>query len=153
METAFTRLNTLQVFDRVVAGLADDYDIRSLCNLMLTKLITLDPEETSRRLDAISVAYRTILSTKLKDSAVKQEVEKQDEAVKGALRVSLNLHDHVPGAAATTGRDEDGQIVRKKGTTTDAQGWRGYWEWLEKDFEGLLKQVRMESSETSGPQV
>jgi len=65
---------------------------------MLTKLVVLDPDETSRRLDAIADYFRTIISLKLKDNAVKQEVEKQEEAVKSVLRVTLLLHAAIPGA-------------------------------------------------------
>ena len=71
--------------------LKDDNDIRQLCNLMVTKLIVIDPDETARRLDAIAEAYRGVLSTKLKENSVKQDVEKQEEANKSILRVTLLL--------------------------------------------------------------
>jgi cullin-associated NEDD8-dissociated protein 1 len=135
METSFTRISILPFYDRVLAGLSDEHDIRSLCNLMLTKLVHLDPDETVRRLDAIAESFRTILSTKLKDNAVKQEIEKQDEANKGVLRVTLLLQNAIPGASSTMG-SQAGQH----------QVWRGYWEWVEKDFETQLKVLRSETS-------
>lgn len=136
MDIAFTRINTLSFYDRVIAGLADEHDIRALCNLMLTKLVILDPDETARRLDAIAACYRPILSTKLKDNAVKQEVEKQEEAVRSVLRVSLLLHAQVPAAAGGMGgaAPGGGSLV-----------WRTYWEWVEKDFEGQLRGLKEES--------
>lgn len=137
METAFTRINTLTFYDRIIAGLSDEHDIRALCNLMLTKLVVLDPDETARRLDAIAACFRTILSTKLKDNAVKQEVEKQEEASRSVLRVTLLLHEKIPGAGAgMVGTATGGQMV-----------WRGYWEWVEKDFEGQLRGLKEEGRE------
>ncbi|KAI9823636.1 MAG: hypothetical protein M1832_002417 [Thelocarpon impressellum] len=126
METAFARINVLEFYDRVIAGLGDEHDIRVLCNLMLTKLITLDPEETARRLDAIGERFRTILSFKPKENAVKQEIEKAEEASKGVLRVSMQLNNSFPGAggAASAGQN---------------QTWRSYWEWVRKDFGAQLK--------------
>jgi len=138
METAFSRINILDFYDRIIAGLQDEHDIRSLCNLMLTKLVVLDPDETARRLDTIAGCFRTILSTKLKDNAVKQEVEKQDEASKSVLRVSLLLHSAIPAASGVTGA-QAGQH----------QVWRTYWEWVEKDFQNQLTALREENKDAN----
>lgn len=140
METSFPRLDMQQLYERVVAGLGDEHDIRALCNLMLTKLVVLDAEETGRRLDAIAEHFRTILSTQLKDNAVKQEVEKQEEACRGVLRVSLLLHNAIPAAASGMGMASGQQ-----------QTWRAYWEWVERDFEGLLRRVREEGRDVAVP--
>ncbi|PFH60999.1 hypothetical protein XA68_18417 [Ophiocordyceps unilateralis] len=128
METAFTRISIVDLYDRVVAGLKDDNDIRQLCNLMVTKLMTLDADETMRRLDAIADAYRAVLSLKLKDNAVKQDVEKQDEANKSVLRVSLLLGDRLKAVATST-------------------SWAAYWEWVNKEFEKQLRGLREETKE------
>ncbi|RDA84085.1 hypothetical protein CP532_0483 [Ophiocordyceps camponoti-leonardi (nom. inval.)] len=128
METAFSRINIVDLYDRVVAGLKDDNDIRQLCNLMVTKLMTLDPDETTRRLDAIADAYQSVLSHKLKDNAVKQDVEKQDEANKSVLRVSLLLGERLKAAASSS-------------------SWATYWEWVNKEFEKQLRGLREETKE------
>ncbi len=138
METAFSRINIVEFYDRIIAGLKDEHDIRSLSNLMLTKLIVLDPEETSRRLDQIAGCFRTVISIKLKDNAVKQELEKQEEAVKSCLRVSVLLHASIPGASGGVG-----------GHSGQHQIWLSYWEWVEKDFEHQLKILREEGKESS----
>jgi len=138
METSFSRINILDFYDRIIAGLSDEHDIRALCNLMLTKLVVLDPDETARRLDAIADCFRSILSTKLKDNAVKQEIEKQDEASKSVLRVTLLLHNAIPGAASTMGA-----------AAGQHQTWRTYWEWVEKDFEPQLRVLRDENRATA----
>lgn len=136
METAFSRINILEFYDRIIAGFKDEHDIRALCNLMLAKLVVLDPDETSRRLDALADCFRTILSTKLKDNAVKQEIEKQDEAIKSTLRVTLLLHGAIPAASSGVGAQ-----------ASLHQTWRTYWEWVEKDFEPQLRSLRDESKD------
>ncbi|EEU44879.1 uncharacterized protein NECHADRAFT_105384 [Fusarium vanettenii 77-13-4] len=138
METAFSRINNINFFDRVVAGLRDDNDIRQLCNLMVTKLMTIDPEETTRRLNSIAEAYRSVLSVKLKDNAVKQDLEKQEEANKSILRVTLMLGDRMK---AMTGNA--GAATSNAGA---ASVWGAYWEWVNKEFDKQLKGLREEKS-------
>ncbi|KAF2973199.1 hypothetical protein GQX73_g329 [Xylaria multiplex] len=142
METAFSRVSSPEFYDRIIAGLDDDNDIRALCNLMLGKLIVIDPDETTRRLDTIAQCYRKTLSTKLKDNAVKQEHEKQEEANKSVLRVSLLLAEktkttlqgpnNAPGAAAAAQIQSQSPV------------WQQYWEWVNKDFDRQLKSLREE---------
>ncbi|KAL9128160.1 MAG: hypothetical protein Q9217_003103 [Psora testacea] len=131
MENAYTRMNHADLFDRVIAGLADEHEIKMLCNLMLTKLILLDPEETVRRLDPIAEQFRSILSFKLKENSVKQEVEKAAEASKAALKVTVRLHNAFPAASGA-------------GTGVQAQNWKGYWEWLIKEHRAMLTSMENE---------
>ncbi|KAI1214570.1 TIP120-domain-containing protein [Annulohypoxylon truncatum] len=146
METAFSRISSLEFYDRIIAGLNDENDIRSLCNLMLSKLIVIDPEETTRRLDTVAECYRKTLSTKLRDGAVKQEVEKQEEAIKSVLRVTLLLVEKtkttLPGVAGpgSAGHAQAQQSVQNP-------VWQQYWEWVNKDFERQLKTLREENKE------
>lgn len=136
METAFSRISIIDLYDRVIAGLKDDNDIRGLCNLMVSKLAFIDPDETNRRLDSIAEAYRVTLSTTLKESAVKQELEKQEEANKSVLRVSLLLGDRFkPGSNLASGGAASGST------------WDMYWAWVNKDFSSQLKSLREESKE------
>ncbi|KAI1076117.1 cullin binding protein CanA [Whalleya microplaca] len=159
METAFSRVSSLEFYDRIIAGLGDENDIRSLCNLMLSKLIVIDPEETTRRLDTIAECYRKTLSTKLKDGAVKQEVEKQEEAVKSVLRVTLLLAEKtktaLPGVSGNAGgAGGSGAGGGAGGGSAEVQHqavqnpvWQQYWEWVNKDFERQLKTLRDENKE------
>jgi cullin-associated NEDD8-dissociated protein 1 len=138
METAFSRISIIDLYDRIVAGLSDDNDIRSLCNLMVSKLAYIDPDETSRRLDSMAEAFRKTLSTKLKDTAVKQEIEKQDEANKAVLRLTLQLGERLKSSSATSTSSGSNQV------------WVRYWEWVNKDFATQLKSLREESKD-QGP--
>ncbi|KAI9892873.1 MAG: hypothetical protein M1814_001032 [Vezdaea aestivalis] len=125
MGSAFTRINVAELYDRVVAGLDDENDIRALCYLMISKLTRLDPDETCRRLDSLAVHFRDIISFKPKDNAVKQEIEKTDEASKGAFRSTYFLN----------------YFFRTEGTyPIDSQmGWKAYYEWVGKDHANALK--------------
>lgn len=139
METAFSRINSTAFYDRIVAGLKDDNDIRQLCNLMVTKLIVIDPSETARRLDDIAEAYRTVLSVKLKDNAVKQDLEKQEEAQKSVLRVTLQLGDKMKSLTGNAGAATSNAAA--------AGVWASYWDWVNKEFAKQLKALQDESNQ------
>ncbi|KAK0652315.1 armadillo-type protein [Cercophora newfieldiana] len=143
METAFSRISIIDLYDRIVAGLSDDNDIRSLCNLMVSKLAYIDPDETSRRLDSMAEAFRKTLSHKLKDTAVKQEIEKQDEANKAVLRLTLQLSEKLKSLKMLSG----GNVAGASGSSSPM--WVSYWDWVNKDFASQLKSLREESKDQS----
>ena len=105
----------MQVFDRVIAGLADDHDIQLLCILTLTKLVHFDPEETERRLDVLADAFRAILSVKPKDTAVKQELEKIREANRQVLLISTTIDSVFPSTSPGGSQER----------------WADYYKWME----------------------
>lgn len=156
METAFTRVSSPEFYDRIIAGLRDESDIRGLCNLMLSKLIIIDPDETTRRLDTIAECYRKILSTKLKEGSVKQEVEKQEEANKSVLRITLLLADKTKTPAPPSASSAAAANAAAAAAASQANNqhhvqfpvWQHYWEWVNKDFERQLKTLREESRDT-----
>ncbi|KAI9803211.1 MAG: hypothetical protein M1825_002002 [Sarcosagium campestre] len=134
MESAFSRTNHVDFFDRVIAGLGDEHDIKVLCSIMLGKLVVLDPAEASVRLDSISENFRSILSFTPKDGSVKQELEKAEEARRSVLRVSIKINGAFP--AATTGY----------AASVQNQAWHDYWEWARKDFATALREIDQELS-------
>ena len=87
------------------------------------------------------------MSTKLKDNAVKQEIERQEEANKSVLRVSLRLADKtkttLPGANGHSGSGASAQSLQ----STQNPDWQAYWEWVNKDFSVSLKKLRDEVKE------
>lgn len=131
MEAAYSRISPVSLFDRIIAGLGDEHEIKVLCNLMLTKLVHIDPEETGRHLDAIAERYRSILAFKPKENAVKQEVEKLTEANKGVLKVTVLIHDVLPSNASAA-------------NSLQGEKWKGYWDWVGKDFKSQLAGVEQE---------
>ncbi|KAJ5371362.1 Cullin-associated NEDD8-dissociated protein 1 C-terminal part [Penicillium cataractarum] len=118
LDTTFARSHISEIFDRVIAGVEDEQDIRAISNLMTSKLVIIAPEETERRLDALSERYTTVLSFKPKENAVKQELEKAQEASLGILKTTKELSKAFPGAEASS----------------DLHKWKGYMEWVRKNF-------------------
>jgi len=128
METAFSRIPVTPLFDRVIAGIGDEHEIKILCCLMLTKLLPLAPEETVRRLDHLGDAFRGVLAFKPKDNAVKQELEKLGEHNKAVVKVSLQITKSFP-----TETQSD-----------NARQWREYWEWTRKEHPVFVRAAEEE---------
>lgn len=126
--TTFSRTHILEFFDRILAGIADEQDIRTICNLMTSKLITLAPEDTQRHLDALSERYSAVLSFKPKENAVKQELEKAQEASRGILKITRELSRAFPTAESSA----------------DSLKWTAYLEWVRKTFAVDLKNLDVE---------
>ncbi|KAK2791449.1 hypothetical protein FQN52_004883 [Onygenales sp. PD_12] len=129
LDTAFSTINVSEIFERILAGVADEQDIRTLSNLMISKLIVLAPDETRARLNALSEPFRVVLSMKPKENAVKQELEKAQEASLGVLKISRELQKAFP--AAESGNDH--------------HAWKAYVEWMGKEFAGLIRSLVSES--------
>ncbi|KAL5612896.1 hypothetical protein BROUX41_004027 [Berkeleyomyces rouxiae] len=133
LDIAFSRIDLSTFYERVIGGLDDDLGIQSLCNLMIIKLASIAPEETTRRLDSIAEMFKKALSVKVKEGAVKQEIEKQGETSSSVLRVTIILAEKVQSS---------------KGEVGGAK-WTSYWEWVNKEFAAQLKALRMSQLETS----
>lgn len=112
----------------MIAGIEDEQDIRAVSNLMTSRLVHLAPEETQRRLDALAERYTTVLSFKPKENAVKQEIEKAHEASLGILKISKELSKAFPGAESSG----------------DLHKWRGYMDWVRKNFSKELQSLETE---------
>jgi len=128
-------MDVVGLYDRIVAGSGDEQSIRTLCNLMVSRLIVIAPEETARRLDDLTDQYRKIMSVVLKETAVRHEFERADEAKKSVVKVSLELNKAIPADALAGGRTK----------------WQSFVEDLKKDHAGLVKQVEAESKEKDRP--
>lgn len=138
LEKAFARLSPIEVsdfFDRIVAGITDEHDIRVLCNLMLTKLMVIAPDQVRSRLDSLAENFRTVLAVKPKENAVKQEIEKIHEGAKGVLKVSMQLNKQM-GTEAGIGQDDSQSRI-----------WAQYWDQIQKEHEKGLKAVAEELKE------
>ncbi|KAL1304209.1 hypothetical protein AAFC00_000631 [Neodothiora populina] len=131
METTFTRISISAFYDRVIAGIGDEHEIKILCCLMLTKMISLVPEESVRRLTDVATAFRTVLVFKPKDNAVKQELEKLGEHNKAICKVSILLNKNFPQeTSAETNR-----------------AWSEFWEWTKKEMPAVIKAAEEELKE------
>lgn len=123
LETSFRYIDLPIYFERVLAGLGDDHDIRALANLMLGRLAVLTKDETLKRLDVIADAMRKMLIEKPKDNAVKQELERHKEGVRGIVKVAVQLQKEIKAGVSVTG---GAQIPLKE--------WKSFWDWLSTTF-------------------
>jgi cullin-associated NEDD8-dissociated protein 1 len=136
------------LFERAIAGVNDDRSIQSLSNLMLPKLASAAPEEMLRRLDLLAEQLRIVLAFKPKDTAVRPEVEKAEEAKRGVVKVTLELGKMFPSVTVNAADAKNGTH-----TATGAGGalrpvWSGYWEWLMVNYGELVKAADRESKES-----
>ena len=131
MESAFSRISVSAFYDRVVAGVGDEHEIKILCCLMLTKMITLVPDETVRRLPDVAAAFRAVLSFKPKDNAVKQELEKLGEHNKAICKVALLIKKAFP-------QETSAEVNRS---------WSEFWDWARKEMPIVVKAAEEESKE------
>lgn len=115
------RLDTAAYYDRVVAGITDEHEIKILCCLVLSKLLLIAPTESARRVDSLAQQFRTVLSFKPKENAVKQELEKVAEQQKAIVKVSAQFQ-------KAFGEAQDGSRV-----------WKDYCDWVKKEFPQVLK--------------
>lgn len=130
--SAIPHLPISKIFDRILDGIADDNDIRTLCNLMLARLCAIDPDETRRRLPGLAEKFRIVLGAKLKENAVKQEIEKVNEANAAVIRTTMELDRKFPSAST----DGSGEMV----------AWKGYVEYVKKEFANVVRNVQAEGS-------
>jgi cullin-associated NEDD8-dissociated protein 1 len=129
---AVSRLPVPKIFDRILDGILDDADIRTLCMLMLARLMNHDPDETRRRLPALAEKFKTVLGQKIKENAVKQEIEKVNEANAAVIRASLDLDKRFPSSSIDP--------------TSELAPWRTYiTESVRKEFAAMVRSLQAES--------
>lgn len=117
------------IFDRIVDGVSDDHDIRTLSNIMLDRFSELNPEETKRRLPALVEQFKKVLEIKPKENAVKQEIEKINEANSAVIRASMDLRKRFPNSANAAATDPD------------FAAWQSYVQFIQREFTALVKNI------------
>jgi len=86
LDTCLDRVNIPAFVTNLVDGLKDHYDIKTLAHLMLIRLSVLAGPALLEGLDQLVEPLRATVGTKAKEGAVKQEVERNDELIRSALR-------------------------------------------------------------------
>ncbi|NJR31315.1 hypothetical protein HC762_00795 [bacterium] len=119
-------------YDRILDGIPDDHDIRTLCNLMTGKLAVVDPDETRRRLGPLSEKFKIVLGQKAKENAVKQEIEKLADANAAVVRTSLELDRRFLLAGGESG--------------AEMISWKSYIDWMKKEFSVLVRTIQDEGT-------
>ncbi|KAG0346276.1 Cullin-associated NEDD8-dissociated protein 1 [Podila humilis] len=91
LEKCRDKVEIFAFIDRILVGLADQPDIKMLCHLTLVRLSIVSPTAVAQRLDDMVEPLHGTLTFKLKPTAVKQEIEKNQELVRSALRAIAYL--------------------------------------------------------------
>lgn len=89
------------LLEHVVVGLQDQADVRSIAQLIL--MAAANSENASQMvivIDSIVMALKATLSERLKENTVRQEVERHEESIRGALR-AIRAMEAVPEIAAS----------------------------------------------------
>ncbi|KAJ5712571.1 hypothetical protein N7493_009039 [Penicillium malachiteum] len=128
LDTSFCQSHLSDLFERVIAGVGDEQDIRAVSNMMTSRLISLAPEEMERRLDELADKYTAVLLFKLKDNAVKQELEKAQEASLGILKITKQLSNAFPAAEKSR----------------EALKWKAYMELVRSKFNSQFVAVEVD---------
>ena len=122
------QLDVPAFYTRVIAGVGDEHEIKILCCLVLGKLLILYPAESGRRLEQLASVMRAVLGFKPKEGAVKQEVEKVEEARRAVVRVTVGF-------------------TRVFAGEVGERAWREFVEWVKREFGGLVKGLEEEGRE------
>ncbi|KAL6064787.1 Cullin-associated NEDD8-dissociated protein 1 [Balamuthia mandrillaris] len=87
LDTCLTKLDLHVFINQLVEGLNDAcFDIKLLCHLMLVRLAGCAPVALVTNLDNLVEPLRKTVTTKARDTAVKQQVDQNDELIRSALR-------------------------------------------------------------------
>ncbi|GAA5985956.1 hypothetical protein JCM10908_006347 [Rhodotorula pacifica] len=100
LDTCLKQIDLQEYLSRVIAGLADEEEVKKLCYVMLIKLAQVAPAAVASRLDETIPSFTETLSIVLKDNAVKQEAERTLELQKSAVRC-LAVLNHLASPTAS----------------------------------------------------
>jgi len=91
LDSCLDKLDIPSFVAGLVEGLKDQYDIKMLAHLMLIRLSALVGAALLEVLDQLIEPLRQTIITKPKEGAVKQEIERNEEMMRGALRCVVAL--------------------------------------------------------------
>ncbi|KAJ3341282.1 Cullin-associated NEDD8-dissociated protein 1 [Gonapodya sp. JEL0774] len=90
LENLLPRIDLYAFLTRVIKGFSDEaQEVKVLAHLMFQRLGYIAPGMVSQRLDEVADVLKATVETKNKGNAVKQEIEKNAELVKSAIRCTL----------------------------------------------------------------
>lgn len=106
LDTLWPRLHLRDYLDRVIAGLNDSDDgIKTLCYLMIIKLVELRSSLVRTvlggRLEELAEPVGATLRSKLKETATKQEIEKQVELQRFIYKMLVVLSKAMDGVVVS----------------------------------------------------
>jgi len=86
LDSCLDRLDIAAFIASIGEGLKDHYDIKMLCHLMLIRLASYAPAALLESLTSLIEPLRGTVTSKVSEGAVKQQVERNDELIRSALR-------------------------------------------------------------------
>lgn len=86
LDSCLDRLDIAAFIASIGEGLKDHYDIKMLCHLMLIRLASYAPAALLESLTSLIEPLRATVTSKVSEGAVKQQVERNDELIRSALR-------------------------------------------------------------------
>lgn len=89
LDTCVDRVDIPLFVTNLVDALKDQYDIKVLATLMLIRLASVAGPALLEGLDQLVEPLRNVITSKPKEGAVKQEIERNDELIRSALRAIL----------------------------------------------------------------
>jgi cullin-associated NEDD8-dissociated protein 1 len=95
LDSCLTKLEIQDYMSTLVSGLTDEIDIQTLCHLILVRLSKKAPTSLVSSLEPLVEPLRLCVSSKAKDEAVLQQVERNNELIRSALR-AINAINKVP---------------------------------------------------------
>jgi len=128
VDIALSSTISADFFERLQVGLGDEHEIKIASCLILTKLVTLAPNEISHSLDSFCAPFKTVLATKPKESAVKQELEKVQDQNKAVIKLMLLINESFPSAVQ------------------ESLFWQETMEWTKKELPLLVRQMEEEAA-------
>eukprot|EP00741_Cyanophora_paradoxa_P025544 tig00000383_g24650.t1 len=114
LDSCLDRLDTHPFLARIVEGLRDHYDIKVLCHLMLQKLATAAPSAVLAALDSLVDPLKETVTASVKENAVKQELERNEDVIRSALR-AVDALARIPDVETCARFDDFLQHVVKSG--------------------------------------
>jgi len=105
LDSCIDRLELSTFITNLNDGLKDNVDIKTLCHLMLIRLAQYAPVALVEGLSALVEALRATVTTKVNEGAVKQQIERNEEMIRSALRAIAAIA-KVPNVESVTKFDE-----------------------------------------------
>eukprot|EP01114_Cavostelium_apophysatum_P003685 TRINITY_DN1379_c0_g1_i2.p1 TRINITY_DN1379_c0_g1~~TRINITY_DN1379_c0_g1_i2.p1 ORF type:complete len:1235 (-),score=414.71 TRINITY_DN1379_c0_g1_i2:42-3746(-) len=118
LDSCLDRVNVPAFVTNLVDGLKDQNDIKTLSHLMLIRLASLSGASLLEGLDQLVEPLRATIGTKAKEGAVQQEVERNDELIRSALR-AISAISRVPNVESNIKWEEFLKTTVKVGELGD----------------------------------
>ncbi|SPO27611.1 related to Cullin-associated NEDD8-dissociated protein 1 [Ustilago trichophora] len=118
LDSLWSRLHLPDYLDRVIAGLSDSDDgIKTLCYLMIIKLVELRSSAVrgvlGARLEELAEPVGATLRSKLKETATKQEIEKQAELQRFIYKMLVVVCREFEGTVGVVGTGKFAAVVQE----------------------------------------